>query len=177
MKIYIVRHGQTDSNKNNKLLGKKDEDINETGYKQILNAKRQLDDIEFDICFSSPYKRTMITSKIITNGKCMILIDNRLSERGFGILEGGSANNRYTPDFWDYYLNKSCYGVEPLQDLFKRTKDFIEYLKLEYNNKCILIVSHAATIRALHYNITCFNENTDMLSFRINNCQILKYDL
>ncbi len=77
-----------------------------------------------------------------------MIIDERLVERGFGSLEGGSYNEKYTHDFWNYYLNKNDYGVEPLQDLFFRTQSFLEYLKNNYIDKTILIVSHAATIRA-----------------------------
>lgn len=177
MKIYIIRHGQTDSNKQRRLLGRNDENINDFGYKQILNAKKLIENIDFDICFSSPYKRTMTTASILLDTEIPILVDERLSERDFGYLDNGSLDSRYTSEFWDYYLNKSDYGVEPLQDLFKRTKTFIDYLKNKYSDKCILIVSHAATIRALHYNIVGYNNTIDMLSFKIDNGQIFKYDL
>ncbi len=176
MDIYIIRHGQTESNKQKKWLGRNDEDINDSGYKQILDAKKMIEHIEFDICFSSPYKRTMTTANILLGAKVPILIDERLSDRDFGFLGDGS-NSRYTSEFWNYYLNKSDYGVEPLQELFRRTKTFIDYLKNKYNDKCILIVSHAATIRSFHYNIVGYNNTTNMLSFQVNNGQIFKYHL
>ena len=113
MDIYIIRHGQTESNKQKKWLGRNDEDINDSGYKQILDAKKMIEHIEFDICFSSPYKRTMTTANILLGAKVPILIDERLSDRDFGFLGDGS-NSRYTSEFWNYYLNKSDYGVEPL---------------------------------------------------------------
>lgn len=177
MEVYIIRHGQTEFNRQEKLLGRNDEVITDFGYKQILNAKKLIENIKFDICFSSPYKRTMTTANILLGAKVPILVDKRLSERDFGYLEGGSLNFRYTSEFWNYYLNKSDYEVEPLQELFKRTKTFIDYLKNNYNDKCILIVSHAATIRALHYNIIGYNNTTNMLSFQVNNGQIFKYHL
>lgn len=177
MKIYMVRHGQTETNKNNKLLGVTDEDINDTGKLQILNVKKKLGNIHIDICFASPLKRTMQTSKIICENDIPIVIDNRLVERGFGILEGESGKNKYTLDFWDYYKNKKEYGVEPLQDLFCRTESFLDYLKANYKDKTILIVSHAATIRALHFNIVGFNNNTCMLNFKIDNGQVLEYNI
>ena len=177
MKLYIIRHGQTESNSGHKLLGTTDEGINHYGYKQIMNAKEKLKEIKFDICFSSPFKRTLETANILSNKETPIIIDDRLRERKFGDLEGGSSNDKYTPDFWNFYINKSEYGVEPLKYLFNRTKQFIDYLKENYKDKCILIVSHAATIRALHYNIVGFDENTDMLSFKVDNGQILEYNL
>ena len=177
MKIYIVRHGQTNSNKYDKLIGITDESMNEFGEKQINDLKEKLDKINFDICFTSPFKRTYETANILVENRVSIMSDDRIKERGFGILEleGGSKNTKYTPDFWDYYMNKSDYEVEPLKQLFDRTNDFIQYLKSNYSDKCILIVSHAATIRALHYNLTGFDEKTDMLSFKVDNGQVLEY--
>lgn len=177
MKLYIIRHGQTESNRGNKLLGITDESINDYGYNQILEAKEELKNVDFDICFSSPFKRTLETAKIICNENTPLIIDDRLKERGFGELEGGSSNSKYTSDFWNYYINKNDYNVEPLKELFDRTKEFIEYLKENHDNKCILIVSHAATIRALHYNIIGFSEKTNMLSFKIDNGEILEYTI
>ena len=142
-----------------------------------MNAKKQLENVKYDICFSSPYKRTIETSKILSNKKMKILLDNRLAERNFGYLDGGSLDIKYTSDFWNYYLNRSDYEVEPLKELFKRTNEFIDYLKDEYYDKCILVVSHAATIRALHYNIVGYNKSTNMLSFKVENGQFFKYDL
>ena len=174
MKLYIVRHGQTNSNVSNKLLGITDEDINENGVLQILKLRKKLDKEKIDICFSSPLKRTRHTASIICNDNVPIVVDERLLERDFGILEGGK-DYRYTPDFWDLKLNKKDYGVELLNDLFSRANDFIEFLKTNYKDKNILIVSHAATIRAMHFNIVGFSENTDMLSFKVDNGCVLEY--
>lgn len=176
MKIYIVRHGQTESNVGNKLLGLVDEDINSVGILQAKKAKETLRNAKIDICFTSPFKRTKHTASIICENEIPIIIDERLEERGFGVLEG-THNGKYTYDFWDFYLNKNEYGVEPLQCLFYRTKTFLEYLKKNYMDKNVLIVSHAATIRAIHFNIIGFNKNTNMLSFIPDNGKIFEYDI
>lgn len=177
MRIYIVRHGQTASNKGDKLLGVTDEGINEFGKLQIKEVSRKLENIDFEICFSSPLKRTLETAEIISNGNIPIVTDDRLLERGFGSLEGGSTNKLYTKDFWNYYVNKTDYGVEPIKNLFCRTKTFLDELKAKYEDKNILVISHAATIRALHFNIVGFDKDTDMLSFKIDNGEILNYNI
>lgn len=160
----------------NKLLGITDEGINENGYLQIESIREIFKDINIDICFTSPLKRTIQTSEIICQNNIPIIIDDRLIERGFGKLEGGSGNIKYTKDFWNYYINKDDYGVEPLQDLFLRTKSFLNDLKNNHKDKNILIVSHAATIRALHFNIVGFNESTNMTDFVVDNGQVFRYD-
>lgn len=177
MKVYIVRHGQTNSNIESKLLGITDEDINEMGIRQAKKAKENLRNKKIDVCFSSPLKRTKHTSSIICEESIPIIIDERLLERGFGVLEGGAYNEKYTHGFWDFYLNKNDYGVEPLKCLFSGTKTFLEYLKKNYMDKNVLIVSHAATIRALHFNIVGFDKDTNMLSFLPDNAQVFEYEL
>lgn len=177
MKIYIVRHGQTESNVGNKLLGVTDEDINSVGILQAKNAKETLHNAKIDICFTSPLKRTIHTASIICENNIPMMLDERLVERGFGTLEGGSHNEKYTYDFWDFGLNKNEYGVEPLQCLFLRTKSFFEYLKKNYMGKNILIVSHAATIRAIHFNIIGFDESTNILSFVPDNGKVFEYNI
>ncbi len=177
MKLYIVRHGQTESNVGNKLLGATDEDINSVGNMQAKKAKEILSNAKIDICFTSPLKRTRHTASIICEDNIPIITDKRLIERGFGMLEGGPSNDKYTSDFWDFYLNKKEYGVEPLQSLFHRTKNFLEYLKENYDDKNILIVSHAATIRALHFNIVGFDKDVNLLSFIPYNGKIFEYNI
>ena len=52
MNIYVVRHGQTDWNKKNVLLGSTDMPLNETGEKQAIELKNKLEGINFQVIFS-----------------------------------------------------------------------------------------------------------------------------
>ena len=45
----------------------------------------------------------------------------------------------------------------------ERAKQFINKIKNNYPNKNILIVSHAGLIKALHFNLIGYGENTDFL--------------
>ena len=50
-------------------------------------------------------------------------------------------------------------------------------IKEKYSDKTILIVSHGATVRALHFALTSYKEDEDFLKFDVPNCAIFKYDL
>lgn len=82
--IYIVRHGETDWNKEGKLQGHTDTELNDTGRKQALILKDKLQNIHFDKVFVSPLKRTRQTAEIIT--KSPQIIDSRIIERNNGLL-------------------------------------------------------------------------------------------
>ncbi|MBQ1812741.1 MAG: histidine phosphatase family protein [Bacilli bacterium] len=59
----------------------------------------------------------------------------------------------------------------------ERAKQFINKIKNNYPNKNILIVSHAGLIKALHFNLIGYGENTDFLSFVPKNTTIYEYIL
>lgn len=57
MKLYIVRHGQTDWNAKGIMQGNTDTTLNQIGRKQAERIREELKDIPIDICISSPLGR------------------------------------------------------------------------------------------------------------------------
>ena len=89
MKFYIIRHGQTNWNKEGRIQGKTDIELNEEGIKQAEEAKRILKDYPIDMIVSSTLKRARKTAEIINEAKNVpIMFDKALEERGFGDFEG-----------------------------------------------------------------------------------------
>ena len=68
-KIYIIRHGQTDLNKNHVLQGRVDEPLNEDGLRQAKFAAALLRtlDVSIDQVWSSPLQRAKDTAEIIAD--------------------------------------------------------------------------------------------------------------
>lgn len=61
--IYIVRHGETDSNRSGIMQGHLDTHLNSEGLAQAQRVADVLKSIPFDIAFSSDLSRTV---KVIT---------------------------------------------------------------------------------------------------------------
>ena len=177
MIMYMVRHGCTDWNDKGLMQGCTDISINNTGVKQANEAKEKLKDINFDICISSPLNRTLQTSKIIIEDKCEIICDDLLLERGMGNFEGKYHEQYAKLNYWDYDLNNDSNGVESVKNILSRTKKFLDKIKKQYPNKIILIVSHAATIRAIHYNIIGYDNKTNFLDFKPQTGEVYKYEI
>lgn len=177
MKIVLVRHGSTDFNKEGLVQGLSDIDLNEDGINEIIKTKSKLSNINFDLCISSPLKRTITTAQIITNNKIPIIIDGLLVERNMGNYEGKNFKEYQMHDFWSLSKNYDINGVEPVKTIMDRTKIFLNKIKKDYHNKTILIVSHAATLRALHFNIVGYDNNTDFYSFKPQNGEAYEYDI
>ena len=174
MKIYIVRHGKTDWNVLGKMQGCTDIPLNKVGKKQAELVKTKITQ-KIDLCFSSPLKRAIETAKIITDIEP--IIDERLIERKMGEFEGKSTRLYDSKKYWDFKLNYNDRGVEPIQDLFERAQSFINELKEKYNDKTILIVSHGATVRALHFCISSYKENQNFLELDVPNCGVFEYNI
>ena len=92
MKIYYVRHGQTDLNLAKKMQGGGTEkELNETGVSQAYNTKKELENgkkEQYKIEISKIY-----TSNNYDNKSMMIKItDERLLQKTGGIIQGMSGS-------------------------------------------------------------------------------------
>lgn len=174
-KIYIVRHGKTDWNKKGLLQGTTDIEINEEGIAQAKKLAKLIDTDEIDICICSPLKRTRKTAEILIENKKEIIYDDMIIERCFGNYEGKPINFDLIKKQWNYKLNDSSNNIESIQDCLERANKFLKKLKEKYENKTILIVSHGSFIKALHFNLIGYDENTDFLSFDPKNTTLYTY--
>ena len=89
MMLYIVRHGETDWNRQKKVQGHTDIPLNEYGRHLAEETAEGMKDIPIDIGYTSPLKRARETAEIILKGRNIPLLDEpRIQEIGFGIYEG-----------------------------------------------------------------------------------------
>jgi len=174
-KIYIVRHGKTDWNELGLLQGKTDIELNKEGIKQAIELREKIDLSNIDVCICSPLKRTKQTAEIIIQNRMPIQYDDMLVERCFGDYEGKPIDFSLIGEQWDYKKNDSSCNIESLQDCLARAKKFVDKINKEYDNKNILIVSHGGFIKALHFCLVGYDENTDFLSFNPKNAVLYEY--
>ena len=174
MKIYLVRHGQCESN----VIGRYiiDEDINETGIKQAEDLREKIEDINYDIVISSPLARAFHTADIINAKNKDIITDERLAERNPGSLEGKSINITDREEFWNYYT-KVKYGTEErIPDLCNRVKEFLDELKTK-NYKSVLVVAHSGVSKAFYVYFNGIPEDGKMLNLGLKNTEMKEYEL
>jgi len=87
--FYFVRHGETDWNKEQKVMGQADIPLNENGILQAQAVAEKIQVLPIDIIISSPLKRAWSTAEIIGNKIHQpITIENNLQECCWGIMEG-----------------------------------------------------------------------------------------
>lgn len=86
--FYIVRHGQTNGNLENRMQGHADIPLNETGKKQAWQLAQVLKDVHFDEIISSNLSRALETAKAVAlERKMEVKATQALREKTYGSYE------------------------------------------------------------------------------------------
>jgi probable phosphoglycerate mutase len=154
--VYLVRHGETEWNKEGKFQGCTDIHLSDNGMNQAGYLKEALKD-QFDLIYTSPLKRAVHTAEIICedekNQKPIILTDIR--EIAFGEWEGLTIHQireQYPKEYkvWRYDdENANLVGGDlSIKNASIRAKNTILSLVREFPGKRIAIVAHGGIIKA-----------------------------
>lgn len=157
MKIYLIRHGETDWNKMRKLQGQVDIPLNEFGRHLAIETEPALRNVPFDIAFTSPLKRAKETAMLVLgNRNIPIIEDERIMEMGFGDYEGLCCKkdgwNIPDPDFQFFFDAPQKYhppkNGESFAHLSDRLNVFLQelYANEELSKKTILVSTHGAAL-------------------------------
>lgn len=159
MLIYIIRHGETDSNVNRITNGWMDEGLNENGVKLAHLSGEGMKGIYFDECITSPLKRAMDTVNIVLqdsgNAGVKVETDDRLKEINFGINNGLSYHSGNLPEeeigkfFSDPFEFPGYEEGERIEDVCRRTQEFLKELCDRDDGKTYLVGTHGCAMRAM----------------------------
>ncbi|GAE88012.1 alpha-ribazole phosphatase [Acetivibrio straminisolvens] len=183
LELYLVRHGETDSNKRGTYLGWTDVELNSNGICQAKAIRDKLKTVKVDAIYSSPFNRTVKTAEIINeNYGLEIITSDNLKERNFGIwddLTFEEISSRYPDDckrWFEDWINFRIKDGESAKDTYDRVVAFVrEIINSKKEGGC-LIVSHLGTIRfMLAYLLGMKIE--DSWRFRVDNCTITKLEV
>lgn len=177
MRIVLLRHGETEWNTNNLVLGRTDVPLSDKGRKQAEEVGKQLSTYKIDKIYTSPLKRAVETAHIVNNcqkDKCSCVVSLCLIEQNFGIFEGVNRS------LVDYQMEKRQYfkrykNGESYFDVAARVYPFIEgILKQERGN--ILLVTHGGICRII---TNYFQDmgNEEFVAFKLRNCEYEVFEL
>lgn len=154
--LYLVRHGETDWNKENRCQGCIDIELNDDGIIQAQGAAKRLSGEKIDKIYSSTLKRAGKTAEIINNSLNVELVKNEsLNEINFGEWEGLTFEEMRNRS--DYKYNKwsqephlvSFPGEGSLKNVFDRAMRYVNQIIDENTGKNILIVSHGGVLKLI----------------------------
>ena len=146
MEICIIRHGETDWNKEGKLQGREDIPLNEEGINQMKKNIEYLKKNKWDKIITSPLLRARQSAEIIAKsiGITEIIEDKNLIERDYGEASGMTVEERKKA-----FPDGKYKGMEVLEELQQRIVNSIIKYKEMYYGKNMIIISHGAAINSL----------------------------
>lgn len=186
MKIYLVRHGETEWNKEYRLQGQADTRLNDYGRELAVITAEALSRIPFEVIYHSPLNRAEETAHILKKDrKIDIIADERLKEMSFGISEGchihAIKNNPEDPmynflKYPDKYIPPK--NGESFEEVYARSEAFMKEMILQMEGKYenVLIVAHGAINRTI-LNTIAEIPVSDFWNIRLKNCAVSVIDL
>lgn len=177
MKLYVVRHGETIWNVEKRVQGISDIPLTEKGKKDAEELQELISTLNIDVVISSPLERARETAKILIDSKLPVNTDDRIKERDWGMNEGTLIDTVDRWDCWDVILNTKVQNIECIQDFMDRVSNFIEEIKIKYKDKNVLIVTHSAVSRVIHYLLGTIPEDGNLSKINIPNLRIIEYEI
>ncbi|SRR6056297_1400484 len=181
-KIFVIRHGETNSNREGRYLGRMDESLNAIGINQAKKLVEKTSDLDIEVIYCSPLKRSTETAEFIKiNHSCGVVIDEHFIERSIGVYEGltkEEVKNKY-PDLYAKNITRIFNDAPPngetIDEVIKRV--FFGLNKIKNQNKFsnILISTHGFIAKVIDKYFNPQTSKQDFFDFRLNNAEIKKY--
>ena len=171
--IFLVRQAQTDWNLSRRCNGSTETFLNQTGIAQSERQARNLRDVTMDVCFCSPQERARQTCAIIFKGS--VMFDDRLAEILCGEFEGQEETAEMMKSYWAA-ASAGDRGTEKIDEFLKRSFHFCDMIAERYRGKNVLIVTHAANVRALAYYFSGKPRNYDLHRTPIQSGELITFE-
>lgn len=183
MKLYLVRHGETDWNVKKKIQGQTDIPLNRNGVRQARELAAELahdQGIDVRHIYHSPQSRAAETARICgeaLHAECIPA--EGLAEMNLGIWEGSNwriIERENTKAYQRWILNRRYVripGGESYNDLLARVLDTMEDIIREEAGEDVLIVTHSAVIMALRCYIAGHPFDEMARTFKTRNAEVI----
>ncbi len=158
-KVILVRHGESEMNRDGLFFGWLDPKLTEKGIEQANKAKSVIENFKYDEIYSSDLSRARETADIVNYQGLPVNVSQELREINFGIFEGltyGEIKKKYPVEVKLWKEKWQEYDYENGENVTQLQKRAVEFLKsLDKEKKDIVVVTHWGVINCiLSYYIT-----------------------
>ncbi|ASK64734.1 fructose 1,6-bisphosphatase [Brachybacterium avium] len=151
-RLVLVRHGQTDFNREGRLQGQVDIPLNATGIRQAESLAPVLAAEPPDVLVASPLERALATARLMSRGTAVeVRTDDAFLERGFGQWEGLRGEEirlRWPEQHADWRAHRPVLGldVEDRPEVGERVAAACRALVADHVGGTVMVVAHGAAI-------------------------------
>lgn len=173
LEIILIRHGQTDWNRDGRIMGARPIPLNEKGRRQIESLSGSMEEIELEAIYSSPILRAWESARLLARGRKLRMIKApEIGEIDYGDWVGKRFEDIKREKSYQIYYSTpgraKVPGGERMIDVYNRSVKFIENLKKQHPAGRVALVSHADVIKAILVHYLDLDLN-DLLKIRIDN--------
>ena len=183
--LYLIRHGQSTYNLENRFTGWKDVDLTDLGQKQAKEASNLLTNHKFDLAFTSTLVRAQNTLDIILAnlGISLKVIKNEaLNERDYGDLVGQNkdeASKKFGKEqvqIWRRSFDIPPPNGESLEMTYNRTIPYFNSVIKPHllNGKNIILVAHGNSIRSIIMELLNY-DSSQILKTEVGWCEPVNF--
>jgi alpha-ribazole phosphatase/probable phosphoglycerate mutase len=186
-RVFLVRHGETDWNRDFKYQGSTDVPLNEEGLKQAKKLATRLSRVMPSRVMSSPLSRAYRTAETIMEHNCAdveIELREELRELSFGVWEGLAIpevreKNKELFEQWERApFSNTPEGGDVFSDVFERSKLFAQDMfESGVPGGDTVIVAHGGILRAVAAALLRLDDIDLMWKMRFDNCSITIVDI
>lgn len=174
MKVFLIRHGETEANVKKLFTGATETPLTINGILQAKEAQQRYQNETFDVVITSTLSRAIDTAQYIA-GDITYKMPS-LNEMNFGIFEGLSYDDillNYPEKAKVWQSQGSDYTFEEgdsLRSFYKRITDTFNVIKASYTGN-VLIVAHSGVIRSiLAHEIS--NDFDHYWKYKVDHCKM-----
>lgn len=161
LKLYIVRHGETEWNVIKRFQGQLNTPLTEKGMEKLRETGKKLENVLFDEVYTSELGRTVASAEIILNEnrgyrnkKLELKKLAELNEVYFGVWQGLTYEEvflKYPEEANNYFYNVKNYKAENveaenLKDALERFLKGINKILDSHESGNILVVTHGTVL-------------------------------
>ncbi|MBC7420111.1 MAG: histidine phosphatase family protein [Bdellovibrio sp.] len=160
--IYVIRHGETDWNKNSRFQGRTDIKLNDQGREQAALLRPVMQQLQIESVYASSLARAYETAEIATGDlKLTIQKEDRLRETNIGEAEGmtideinekyGEGNLQKWRSYEERLLDFRFPNGESKREVMFRLRQVFLDIAQNSNRSSIAVFSHGMIMRAMTF--------------------------
>lgn len=184
VRIYVIRHGETEPNTRMACVGRTDVPLNEKGKAQALELKEKLT-VKADHIYVSPLQRAYTTIEPYIAMYPDIAVDTaqEITERDFGVWEDLNFKQIEEKDpvrfkqWQDNYIEYTIENGESLIDVQTRVDKFLDNMCPRHEGETVFIATHLCTARHIIAKLLGLDAEKSRCFTLFNaSCAVIDYD-
>jgi len=178
--LYLIRHGETDHNRDGRVQGHTESDLSELGVEQAKRLQGRLTGVDLEIAYTSPLRRAAETCRLALNGAVPSETNDGLKEINLGEWEGKKASTlreQYPEEVKNWFTRPTLVhieGAETIEQFRNRVRTTVDAIRAKLEERTTFaIFAHGGVICTYLTSILGMTAD-DIWRFKIRNGSVTR---